>query len=150
MPVPKYKNVQFSYSILILFIITFLLVIYPLTDAANLYLPALLLIIIFIIFHKLTITLNDSKISAYFGFGFFKKEMSIADIDITSIQMIKVNWWTGLGIRITNYGWLYNVNFGSALLLKSKDKRKTFFVGTADFENLRQILIEAIDKENVL
>ena len=150
MPGLKYKNVQFSYSSLIIFIITFLLVIYPFTDKTNLYFPALFLIIIFIIFHKLTITLNESKISAYFGFGFFKKEMSIRDIDIASIQKIKVNWLTGLGIRITNHGWLYNVNFGSAILFNSKDKRKTFFVGTADFENLRRILIEEIHKKPML
>jgi len=150
MPSLNYKNVQFSYSILVIFVITFLVVIYPLTDASNLYLPALLLIIIFGLFHKLTIQLNGNKISAYFGFGFFKKEMSLEDIDVASIQVIKINWLTGLGIRITNHGWLYNVNFGSAVFFNSKDKRKTFFVGTDDFENLRRILIEEIDKKKML
>jgi hypothetical protein len=142
----KYKKTQFAYWILVIIMVSIFFIIY-LNETPNVFLPVIILSLTFILFHKLTIIIDEEKIIAYFGYNFFKREMKINEIDPLSIQTIKINWLTGLGIRITNIGWLYNVKYGEAIKIISKDKSNFFFVGTDDSIVIKKILLELI-KEN--
>ena len=101
---------------------------------------AVVLVITFVIFHKLTITIDATKIQATFGLGLIKQTMLLKDIDFNSIELIKVPFLYGIGIRLTPEGTLYNVKLGSAIKIKSSTKSKTFFVGTDDFETIKRTL----------
>ena len=139
--IDKYRKTEYGYWIILIISIAIFLTIK--TNVNNVYViyPIAILMIVMIIFHKLTIVINSEKIIAFFSFGFFKREMKISEIDFETIELIKINWITGIGIRYTKNGYLYNVKSGEAIILKSKDKSKTFFVGTNDFSKIKQILL---------
>ncbi len=145
----KYKKTQFAYWILIIIMVSIFFIIYS-NKTQNIFLPVIILSLTFILFHKLTIIIDEEKIIAYFGYNFFKREMKINEIDSVSIETIKINWLTGVGIRITNIGWLYNVKYGEAIKIVSKDKSKIFLVGTDDSIIIKKILLEEIKKKKHL
>ncbi|WP_034061975.1 hypothetical protein [Lacinutrix jangbogonensis] len=99
----------------------------------------LLFLLILLSFYKLTITIDKEKIEAKFGIGLIKRSLKIKDIHYDSIEKIKVPALYGIGIRLTPQGWLYNVNTGNAIKVKSNTK--TFFVGTEDFEKINTVLM---------
>lgn len=148
--VEKYKKTDYGYIIILTILIAIFLTIK--TSEGNIYIiyPITILIIIMIVFYKLTIIINNKKIIAFFSFGFFKREMNISEIDFETIELIKINWLTGIGIRYTKNGCLYNVKYGEAIKIVSKDKSKTFFVGTDDSKKIKEILLKEIEKNNRL
>ncbi len=93
-----------------------------------------------IIFYQLCITIDNEKITASFGIGFPKRIMLLKDIDLNTIEKTTSNLRTGIGIRITSKGWLWNVKFGDAIYFQNKNKTQTFLVGTDDFETIHEIL----------
>ena len=148
----KYQKSQISKWILILVTISFPLIAssyyykwgnHP-TSLLTLGLVILVLFIVSVLFYKLTIKIDGTNISAIFGIGLIKKSMPLNDIDANSIEEIKIPWYTGIGIRVTKYGVLYNTKPGKALRLKSKSKNKTFLVGTDDYIQIKEILLKSI------
>jgi len=99
----------------------------------------LILILLLLLFYKLTITVKDGKITAKLGIGLIKKKVKLADIDRSTIQEVTVPWYYGIGIRLTPKGILYNVKFGNAIYFKAAGK--TFYVGTDDFEGLKEAIV---------
>lgn len=141
-----YKKTQFAYWILIVFLAAGLMIGLVGKNGTYSILPLSILVIVFFFFHKLTIVIYKDKIAAYFGFNFFRREMTFEEMDPETIESLKINWLTGIGIRITGKGNLYNVKYGKAIHINSKDKTKTFYVGTDDFDEIRKILMEQIQK----
>jgi len=101
---------------------------------------AVFFFIISLSFYKVTITINGNSIVAKFGIGLFKKTMLLSEIDKTSVKIVKFPWYTGIGIRLTSEGTLYNVRVGMAILIKNKKHTKTFLVGTDDALAIKEIL----------
>ena len=104
--------------------------------------PYLILMLVFIVvllmFYKLTITIDKEKITAIFGIGWLKKSMDIKDID--TIEEYKISWYTGIGVRLTPKGWLWNVKMGKAILIQNKSKTQTFLVGTDEVDEIKRII----------
>ena len=103
---------------------------------------AVFFFIISLNFYKvtITITINENSIVAKFGIGLFKKTMMLSEIDKTSVKIVQFPWYTGIGIRLTSEGTLYNVRVGMAILIKNKKHTKTFLVGTDDALAIKEIL----------
>lgn len=140
----NYRKTQYAYWIFIIFIIiSFFLI--KLSDSDVYTYPIVILTIVAVVFYKLTVIINNEEIIAYFGFGFFKRRIKISEIDYESIKLLKTNWLVGIGIRYTKNGWLYNVKPGEAIKIVSKDKTKTFFVGTNEFNKIKQIISDEIN-----
>lgn len=131
--------------IILIILVAILLIIKTNGNSIN-AIPIWILLMVMIVFHRLTIVIKDGKIIAFFSFGLFKRMMKISDIDIETIELKKTNWLTGIGIKFTTNGWLYNIKPGEAIKIKSKDKSKPFFVCTDDFTNTKQILLKEFDK----
>lgn len=93
-----------------------------------------------LLFYKLSITIDKEKITASFGIGLLKRTMLLEEIDLNTIEKITSNLLTGIGIRITSKGWLWNVKIGDAIYFQNKNKTQTFLVGTDDFETIHKIL----------
>lgn len=64
--------------------------------------------IVTVLFYALTIEVNESHITWYFGPGFWRKTVSLEEVgDCKTVQ--NPIWW-GFGIRNFGTGWLYNVS----------------------------------------
>ncbi|HET8886786.1 MAG TPA: hypothetical protein VFM70_10590 [Salinimicrobium sp.] len=96
------------------------------------------LLAITVIFGKLEITLTKESIKANFGLRFIKQEMKIEEMDFSSIENVSVPWIYGVGLRLTPQGTLYNTKFGSAIKIKFKDGKKTFFVGSENTDEIKR------------
>lgn len=105
---------------------------------------ALFFLIIVLLFYKVTITINNDSITAIFGIGLFKKTILFDEIDKTSIKVLNFPWYTGIGIRLTSYGTLYNVKVGSAILIETKKHTKTFLVGSDDASQIKEFVLNKL------
>ena len=143
-----YKNIQYGKLItgIIAIVAISLLTLFLLQIGKNPipwpFLVAILLLFLLIglTFYKLTITIDNEKIEAKFGIGLLKRSLKIKEINYDSIENINTSVLYGIGIRLTPHGWLYNVNTGNAIKIKSKSK--TFFVGTEDFKTIHTVLLK--------
>ncbi|WP_397362015.1 hypothetical protein [Olleya sp. R77988] len=139
-----YKNIQYGFFIIILMtiIITVIscLAIFKNVFNIPIFITLLTTTIALIIFHRLTITIDNKQIKAVFGLGLIKQSIKIEDIDINSIKEVQVPWYVGIGIRLTSKGTLYNVKTGNAIYIKSKNK--LFYVGTDDYDTIKNVLIK--------
>ncbi len=72
-----------------------------------------------IVFSSMTIEVNESELSWFFGPGFFKKQLQLEEIG--DCKKVKNPLWMGFGIHAFGTGWIYNVSglLGVEIELKS-------------------------------
>jgi hypothetical protein len=141
-----YKNNQYGLLLSGIMVVSIVIILLTLTkyddSSTTAILMGVLILILFIwlLTYKITIIVNDKFISAKFGIGFLKRKALINDIDFSTLKVITPSKFTGIGLRLTPIGWLWNVKFGKALFFKTKNG-KTFFVGTDEAEKIKNILL---------
>jgi hypothetical protein len=86
-----------------------------------------------VVFSKMTITIDDKILHAYFAMGIRFKKVPLAEI--ADCEPIRTRWWFGWGIHLSPYGWLYNVSGFDAVAVILRDGRK-FALGTDDPQGL--------------
>ncbi|MEE9348510.1 MAG: hypothetical protein V3U80_00520 [Flavobacteriaceae bacterium] len=143
-----YKKTQYSKWMLILVgVLIFIIYSYFFKKGlANLPLiPFILilsiLVIILALFYKLTLIIDDEKFTAIFGIGWLKKSVLISNIDLSTIEKVTFPWYVGIGIRLTDKGWLWNTKVGESIYFKSKNKFHSYLFGTDDFEEIKKQLL---------
>lgn len=99
--------------------------------------------LVLILFGSLTIVVNNVFIKISFGIGLIRKKWMLADIE--SVKIVKNKWWYGFGIRLTPYGWLYNVSGFDAVQIQLK-KGRVFRIGTDQPHELQHAIIDQIAK----
>jgi transcriptional regulator with XRE-family HTH domain len=67
-----------------------------------------LLTLVAIAFSSMTIEVNESEISWYFGPGLFKKNLPLEEVG--QCKKVKNPIWMGFGIHAYGTGWIYNVS----------------------------------------
>jgi transcriptional regulator with XRE-family HTH domain len=67
-----------------------------------------LLTLVAIAFSSMTIEVNESEISWYFGPGLFKKNLPLEEVG--QCRKVKNPLWMGFGIHAYGTGWIYNVS----------------------------------------
>ena len=82
---------------------------------------------ILVLFHNLTVMIDDRDLRISFGIGLIRKRFPLDQIE--SCQPVRNSWLYGWGIRLTPRGWLYNVSGLEAVELKMKSG-KTCRIGT--------------------
>ena len=92
-------------------------------------------------FATLTVSIDDSAITASFGPGLIRKKVALADID--SCQAVRNHWYNGWGIRIGIGVTLYNVSGLDAVELRLKSGSR-IRIGTDEPEALASALKTAI------
>ncbi|PZD77254.1 hypothetical protein [Mesonia sp. K7] len=105
------------------------------------------LIVVNLIFSRLTITLTNKKIEATFGLRIFKQQMDLESIKPENIEVFKPSSWYGIGLRLTPKGKLFNVKFGKAIRIETPDK--TFFVGSDEAEHIKDLMIKELRKSDL-
>jgi transcriptional regulator with XRE-family HTH domain len=67
-----------------------------------------LLTLVTVAFSSMTIEVNESEISWYFGPGLFKKSLPLEEVG--QCRKVKNPIWMGFGIHAYGTGWIYNVS----------------------------------------
>jgi len=101
---------------------------------------AFVLAMVAILFTSLTIEVTSDELIWFFGPGFWRKRVALADI--ASATQARNKWWWGWGIRLAPRGWLYNVGGLDAVEIALKNG-KTFRLGTDDASALAARLSQA-------
>lgn len=141
----KYKQDQYGTLLNIILLISIIQLIFVSIVASNTSKSVIfeativLLLTVWLFFYKLTIIIDDKAIYAIFGIGLLKKKIPLSQIDLSTLEIVKPSLLTGIGIRYTKKGWLWNVKFGKAIYFKTKNG-KTFFVGTDDADKIKTLL----------
>jgi hypothetical protein len=104
----------------------------------------IILLVCFVLFYKLRITIEDGTLCASFGPGIIRKKVRLAEI--VGCQPIRIRWWYGWGIHLTPYGWLYNVSGLHAVAITLRDGR-TFALGTDDPAGLAEAITRSIGNQ---
>ena len=131
-----YKEEQFGWAMNVwILILPFLMLLFYLLEIGDKPMPLFILIIsvvffliIFLLFFKLTVAVNDKNIIISFGIGIIRKKVSLGDIK--EVKKVKTNWYNGWGIRKIKNGMLYNIQGFNAIELSFKHKRSILRIGT--------------------
>ena len=107
----------------------------PLT-ATSLFLSTSLLVLIVLLFYKLTVETVKNTIRLSYGIGLIRITLKIDEL--ISSKVVKTPWYYGLGIRITPKGMLYNIQGTRAVQLEymHNGELKTVLVGSPEPEEL--------------
>jgi hypothetical protein len=106
---------------------------------------AAIFLICLLIFYKLTITIDDTMLTFSMGVGFVSKKYLIADIK--SCKVVKNSAFNGIGIKLLNNGWLYNVSGLYAVELTFKNRKSVVRIGTDKPEEIAGIINKMINNE---
>ena len=102
---------------------------------------AVILGIVYALFHSLTVRVSRSDIALSFGVGLIRKQFPIGDISSASI--VQDRWYNGFGFRKIRGGWLYNVSGFDAIEIQLKNERK-YRIGTNQPKELLAAVESAI------
>lgn len=96
-------------------------------------LPAVVLVVLLVLFHSLTVRVSADEVAIAFGIGLIKKSFRVADIQ--SCSAARTHWYNGWGIRGIRRGWLYNVSGFDAVELQHTNGKR-YQIGTDEPEEL--------------
>ena len=91
------------------------------------------IIAIVVWFSRLTVTIQDAKLSASFGPGRPRKTIELSDV--TNVTPVRNSWIQGWGIRKISGGWMYNV-WGLDAIEFEMSSGELARIGTNDTDNL--------------
>lgn len=109
----RYQHTQFAYLIIVFMAI----IVLPALLVASFSQPreswpaavvAVLLVLFAWLFSSLKIEVNDENLVFWFGPGWWRKIIPLAEI--VSCKVVRNSWWYGWGIHLTSRGWVYNVS----------------------------------------
>jgi hypothetical protein len=95
-------------------------------------------------FYGITIVVTDKQIKIKFGIGFYTKKINLSNVKSISIQNSPI--YCGYGIRIIPNGLPYKVNGRHAIEIKFKNKKEVVQIGTKDWNNLKSVIENVINK----
>jgi hypothetical protein len=105
-------------------------------------LPAFVpLAVVSLLFSSLNISVNESDVKWSFGPNFWKKSISLSNVN--SVKIINTKWYYGLGIRLISTGWLYAVSGLQAVELTLNDGTKVN-LGTNEPNELARVITEKL------
>ena len=71
------------------------------------------------LFTSMTVVVTDDDVAWHFGPGIVERRLSIADI--RAVRVVRLPWYSGIGIHLTANGWLYNVASGPVVQIERQD-----------------------------
>jgi hypothetical protein len=143
----KYEKAQTGWFIIVLFstVIAILTICY-LMNIGSRPLPldvyiilATIFILLLLVFYRLKIRVDNSAIHIIYGIGLV--HIRINPEKINQVTIVKTPWYSGLGIRITEKGMLYNIQGQNAVEISYlKGEVKTVQIGSNDALALKQFI----------
>ena len=153
----SYKHTQIGYLILVITIAVFILFAWvhitalgeipSVNSGSNFAISFLMVLILFILasFSTLTVLIDENYIHIKFGYGIFKKKISLQEI--TSLKTAKNHWYYGWGIRLWLWPtmWIFNVSGFDSVELVMKNG-KIYRIGTDEPIKLESAITAAMNK----
>lgn len=106
-----------------------------------LYIVVGMMSLVFLLFHSLTVTIDDVFIRVSFGPGLLRKRIPLSRV--VSCRPVRNRLWYGFGIRYIFDGWMWNVSGMDAVQLTYEDGHH-FRIGTDEPEALAAAITVAI------
>jgi hypothetical protein len=94
------------------------------------------------LFSTLTVVVDAAKVRLWFGFGWLRREVMLADV--TAARRVRNHWYAGWGVRIIPGGRLYNVGGLDAVELEL-DSGRVVRVGSDEPEKLLATLLAVLE-----
>lgn len=117
------------------------LLVVGMTGVWQAFVPASLFILVLLVFHSLTVQVDELAIGLSFGIGLIRK--SILLDEIAAFQPVRNRWFYGFGIRYTFRGWMWNVSGLDAVEL-TYTSGKRFRIGTDEPQKLAAAINQAL------
>jgi hypothetical protein len=95
------------------------------------------------LFCTLTVEMDEESLQVRFGPGVIRKSFRLKEIE--SCQVVTNPWYYGWGIRLTPYGWLYNVSGIHAVEIRMKNGKK-YRIGTDEPAELATAIQQALGR----
>jgi len=105
------------------------------------YALAGLFILVLMLFHSLTVQIDDVAIGLSFGVGLIRKSIPLDEVAMC--QAVRNRWVYGFGIRYTFTGWMWNVSGLDAVEL-TYTNGKRFRIGTDEPQELAAAITQAL------
>ena len=140
--IKNYEHTQVGYLIIVVMMAAIVSIGLSMANAGTNWIAVAVLIILIaalILLSSLTVSIMDNTLEVRFGPGIIRKQYNLRDIE--SCQAVKNSWYFGWGIRLTPYGWLYNVSGFQAVEIKLKRGSK-FRIGTDVPQELEEAILE--------
>lgn len=122
-----------------------------LANSPDLYI-LIILVLAFLIglltFYKLTITVDNTRLSFKLGIGLVSKSYMIEDLS-SCLPVINSALY-GIGIKMLPGGWLFNVSGLKAIELRFKHKTSVIRIGTNNPDEISQLIQSLIGGENII
>jgi hypothetical protein len=71
------------------------------------------------LFTSMTVTVTNDDVGWRFGPGLVERRLPLAEIK--GVRVVRLPWYSGIGIHFTANGWLYNVASGAVVQLEARD-----------------------------
>ena len=144
----KYEKTQYGWLAIALLLITIVSMFFlymeqwgthPIPKAPFLIMEGLFVFILSL-FYKMTTSIEEGVVRMIYGIGLIR--IKIKPERISSVEVFKVPWYWGVGIRITPKGWLYSINGFRAVKIEYKKNgfNKTNLIGSSEPEELKSAL----------
>ena len=78
------------------------------SEVITLIVVQLVLVLALLVFHSLTVTVNEESVHLRMGIGLIKTSFPLAEI--TNAYPVRNKWYFGWGIRLMDNGYMYNVS----------------------------------------
>jgi len=149
MPVKKYTQTGIFSVVVLLPVMVFCIVMLFMTgiDEPITVVIFTLLILTFVIclltFFKLTIIIDDTHLTFSMGIGLVRKSYPLSDI--AGCKPVTNSVLSGVGIHLTNTGWLYNVSGRYAIELAFKSSGKKVRIGTDKPDEISNVVNKQIN-----
>jgi hypothetical protein len=99
------------------------------------------LAVIAVLFHRLTVVINEEELVMQFGPGVIRKRFKLNEIE--SVRAIRVPWYWGWGIRSTPQGMVFRVSGFDAVRVRLVTG-KEYLIGTDVPQGLEEAIRQAI------
>ncbi len=99
--------------------------------------PVVVVTLFFFGYRSLLVSVTSTYVELSYFFGWPRKRIDRADI--VSVDVFRIPWWYGLGIRATPKGWMWSI-WGRDTVLLTRANGKGFLIGTDDPDGLGVVL----------
>jgi hypothetical protein len=142
--IKRYEHTQFGYFITIAIVAAMVTIGIIMVDMGINWIAATVLVVlavIVVLFHRLTVVINEEELVVQFGPGVIRKRFKLNEIE--SCQAVKIPWYYGWGIRATPQGMVFRVSGFHAVQIKLTTG-KEFLIGTDVPQELEEAIRQAI------
>ena len=142
--VKRYERTQAGYFVVVAIVAAMVAIGIVMANAGVNWIAAAVLAVlavIVVLFHCLTVTINEEELVVQFGLGVIRKRFKLDEIQ--SCQAVRIPWYYGWGIRLTPQGMAFRVSGFHAVQIRLITG-KEYLIGTDVPQELEEAIRQAI------